>query len=42
MDGDARPETDLAGKRLCSLRKTGHTWAMKLELDDVALFTRIA
>jgi DNA-binding transcriptional LysR family regulator len=42
MDGDARPETDLAGKRLCSLRKTSHTWAMKLELDDVALFTRIA
>ena len=47
MDGrlwiaDARPETDLARKRLCSLCKTSHTWPMKLQLDDVALFTRIA
>jgi len=42
MDCDARPETDLARKRLCNLRKTSHTWPMKLQLDDLALFTRIA
>jgi DNA-binding transcriptional LysR family regulator len=42
MDCDARPETDLARKRLCNLRKTSHTGPMKLQLDDLALFTRIA
>ena len=42
MDCDARSETDLARKRLCNLRKTSHTWPVKLQLDDVALFTRIA
>src|SRR5215467_14498433 len=42
MDCDARPETDLAGKRLCNLCKTSHTRRMKLQLDDVGLFTRIA
>ena len=42
MDCDARPATDLARKRLCNLCKTSHIWPMKLQLDDVALFTRIA
>jgi DNA-binding transcriptional LysR family regulator len=35
-------ETHRAGKRLCSFRKTSQTPAMNLQLDDVALFTRIA
>jgi DNA-binding transcriptional LysR family regulator len=38
---DARPETKFVRKRLCNLRKTSHTGSMKLQLDDVALFTRI-
>src|SRR5579864_5402845 len=42
MGCDVRPETDLARKRLCDLCKTSHTWRMRLQLDDVALFTRIA
>ena len=42
MDRDTRPETHLARKWLCNLRKTSHTLPMNLQLDDVALFTRIA
>jgi DNA-binding transcriptional LysR family regulator len=42
MDCDARRETELARKRLCNFRKTSHTGSMKLQLDDLALFTRIA
>jgi DNA-binding transcriptional LysR family regulator len=42
MECGARPETRRAEKRLCNLRKTSQTWLMKLQLDDVALFTRIA
>lgn len=38
---DAR-ETARARKRLCNLRKTSQTDPMKLQLDDVAVFTRIA
>src|ERR1700692_700668 len=30
MDCNARPETNLARKRLCNSRKTSHTWRMRL------------
>jgi DNA-binding transcriptional LysR family regulator len=42
IDSHPRPETDAGRKRLCNLRKTNHTSPMKLQLDDVAMFTRIA
>ena len=42
MDCDTKPETHLARKWLCNLCKASHTLPMKLQLDDVTLFTRIA